>query len=59
MGDAIDNIPGVEGVGPGFASKWLSQYGSLDNLVANASQINPTAAFTNEFMEQAHKTLKF
>ncbi len=39
VGDAIDNIPGVEGVGPGFASKWLSQYGSLDNLVANASQI--------------------
>src|SRR5712692_156203 len=39
VGDAIDNIPGVEGVGPGFASKWLNQYGSLDNLVANASQI--------------------
>ncbi len=39
VGDAIDNIPGVEGVGPGFASKWLNQYGSLDNLVANAGQI--------------------
>ena len=39
VGDAVDNIPGVEGVGPGFAAKWLNQYGSLDNLVANAGQI--------------------
>ncbi len=29
----------MEGVGPGFAAKWLNQYGSLDNLVANAGQI--------------------
>jgi DNA polymerase-1 len=42
VGDAIDNVPGVDGVGPGFASKWLNQYGSLDNLVANASQITGT-----------------
>jgi DNA polymerase-1 len=42
VGDAIDNVPGVDGVGPGFASKWLTQYGSLDNLVANASQITGT-----------------
>ncbi len=39
VGDAVDNIPGIEGVGPGFAAKWLNQYGSLDNLVANAGQI--------------------
>jgi DNA polymerase-1 len=39
VGDAVDNIPGVEGVGPGFAAKWLNQYGSLDNLIANAGQI--------------------
>src|SRR5258708_4256774 len=39
VGDAVDNIPGVEEVGPGFAAKWLNQYGSLDNLVANAGQI--------------------
>src|SRR5215510_6768398 len=37
IGDAIDNIPGVDGVGPGFASKWLKQYGSLDNLIAKAN----------------------
>ncbi len=42
VGDAIDNIPGVDGVGPGFASKWIKQYGSLDNLIENAQQITGT-----------------
>jgi len=42
VGDAIDNIPGVDGVGPGFASKWLKEYGSLDNIVANAGKISGT-----------------
>jgi hypothetical protein len=28
-------------------------------VVANASRVNPSAAFTNEYVEQAHKTLKF
>jgi DNA polymerase-1 len=42
VGDAIDNIPGVEGVGPGFASKWIKQYGSLDNLIRNAQEITGT-----------------
>lgn len=34
VGDATDNIPGVEKVGPKTAVKWLAQYGSLDNLIA-------------------------
>jgi DNA polymerase I len=42
VGDAIDNIPGVDGVGPGFASKWIRQYGSLDNLLRNAHEISGT-----------------
>ena len=42
VGDAIDNIPGVDGVGPGYASKWLKEYGSLDNIVANADKISGT-----------------
>jgi len=42
VGDAIDNIPGVDGVGPGFASKWIKQYGSLDNLLLHASEIAGT-----------------
>lgn len=39
MGDSVDNIPGVPKVGPKTAAKWLNQYGSLDNLMANADEI--------------------
>ena len=39
VGDATDNIPGVEKVGPKTAVKWLAQYGSLDNLIAHANEI--------------------
>jgi len=42
VGDAIDNVPGVEGVGPGFAAKWIKQYGSLDDLMRHAQQISGT-----------------
>src|SRR5262245_12028211 len=42
VGDQIDNIPGVDGVGPGLASKWIKQYGSLDNLLRNAHEISGT-----------------
>ena len=38
-GDAVDNVPGVPKVGPKTAVKWLAQYGSLDELVAHASDI--------------------
>src|SRR5690606_32362427 len=39
IGDAVDNVPGVDKVGPKTACKWLQQYGSLENVMANASQI--------------------
>ena len=39
MGDAIDNIPGVEKCGPKTAAKWLAEYGSLDGVIANAHRI--------------------
>jgi len=42
VGDAIDNVPGVNGVGPGFASKWIKQYGSLDRLMEKSSEISGT-----------------
>ena len=39
VGDSVDNIPGVPGVGPKTAAKWLNEYGSLDNLIARAHEI--------------------
>ncbi len=38
MGDSSDNIPGVPKVGPKTASKWLNEYGSLQNVMDNADQ---------------------
>ncbi|MGQ0512146.1 MAG: DNA polymerase I [Betaproteobacteria bacterium] len=38
-GDAVDNVPGVEKVGPKTAVKWISQYGSLDAVMAAAGDI--------------------
>lgn len=39
VGDSVDNVPGVVGVGPKTAGKLLQEYGSLDNLVAHAGEI--------------------
>jgi len=39
IGDSVDNVPGVEKVGPKTAVKWLKQYGSLDQVVAHADEI--------------------
>jgi len=39
IGDTSDNVPGVPKVGPKTAVKWLSQYGSLDKIIANANEI--------------------
>ena len=39
VGDSSDNIPGVPKVGPKTAAKWLNEYGSLDNLLAHATEI--------------------
>jgi DNA polymerase-1 len=40
VGDTVDNVPGVTKCGPKTAVKWLSEYGTLDNLVANADKIS-------------------
>ncbi|MGP1679685.1 MAG: 5'-3' exonuclease H3TH domain-containing protein, partial [Burkholderiales bacterium] len=39
VGDSVDNVPGVDKVGPKTAVKWLSKYGSLDGVVAHAQEI--------------------
>jgi DNA polymerase-1 len=43
VGDVVDNVPGVEKVGPKTAAKWLQEYGSLDNIVARAGEIKGVA----------------
>ncbi|HEX7802794.1 MAG TPA: DNA polymerase I [Pseudoxanthomonas sp.] len=39
MGDAVDNVPGVEKCGPKTAAKWLAEYGTLDGVMAHAGDI--------------------
>ncbi len=39
MGDAVDNIPGIKGVGEKTAAKLLKEYGSVENILANADNI--------------------
>jgi len=39
IGDAVDNVPGVDKVGPKTAAKWLEQYGSLEEVVQHAGEI--------------------
>jgi DNA polymerase-1 len=49
IGDTSDNVPGVAKVGPKTAVKWLSQYGTLNNLIAHANEI--TGAIGNNLRE--------
>ena len=39
VGETSDNLPGVPGVGPKTAAKWLASFEGLDNLVARAEQV--------------------
>ncbi|MEC4112595.1 DNA polymerase I [Myroides pelagicus] len=39
MGDSVDNIPGLPGVGEKTAKKFLKEYGSLENLLANTHEL--------------------
>ena len=55
MGDKSDNIPGVPGVGPKTAVKWLTQYGSVDALIAQADDVKgKVGERLRENMEQLH-----
>ncbi len=38
-GDSVDNVPGVPGIGPGFASTFLKEFGTLDQLLANIDRV--------------------
>lgn len=39
VGESSDNLPGVPGVGPGFAARWINQYDGLDNVITHADEI--------------------
>lgn len=39
VGETSDNLPGVPGVGVGFAAKWINTYDGLDNVIAHADEI--------------------
>lgn len=39
VGDTVDNVPGVEKVGPKTAAKWIAEHGSLDAVMAHADRI--------------------
>jgi len=43
IGDAIDNIPGVDKVGPKTACKWIEKYGSLEGVLEHAAEIGGLA----------------
>lgn len=38
-GETSDNIPGVPGVGDGFAAKWINQFGSLEDIISHSDEI--------------------
>jgi DNA polymerase-1 len=39
MGDAVDNIPGIPGIGEKTAQKLIAEFGSVENLIANADKL--------------------
>ncbi|MDR1255577.1 MAG: hypothetical protein LBJ94_01440 [Puniceicoccales bacterium] len=41
VGDGADNIDGLAGVGPKTAVKWLSRFGSIENIYGNVAKIQP------------------
>ena len=43
VGESSDNLPGVPGVGPKTAAKWISEYDGLDNIIARAEQVRGKA----------------
>jgi DNA polymerase-1 len=43
VGETSDNLPGIPGVGPKTAAKWIAGYGNLDGIIANADRITGKA----------------
>ncbi len=60
VGDTSDNIRGLHGVGPKTASKWLAEFGSLEGVLAHASELKPErfCAAVTEQKEDLRRNLK-
>ncbi len=56
VGETSDNLPGVPGVGPKTAAKWLETYGGLENLAAHAGELKGKAA--EAFQERVDDVLR-
>src|SRR6185503_8377785 len=54
MGDSVDNVPGVPGIGPKTASKLIQEYGSLEAVLAAAPEMKPSKMRDN-LIEHADK----
>ena len=61
VGDSVDNVPGVEKVGPKTAVKWLTEFGTLDNIIEKSNEIKGKvgeylrAAVESNWLPQARK----
>jgi DNA polymerase-1 len=51
IGDQSDNIPGLSGVGPKTAVKWIKEFGDMENLITNAGRLTPSV-FAVSFMSE-------
>ena len=60
MGDSVDNVPGVPGIGPKTASQLIQQYGDLETVLASVEQITKPKLKQNliEFAEDARLSRK-
>ena len=56
VGESSDNLPGVPGVGPKTAAKWLEMYDGLENLAAHAGELKGKAA--EAFQERVDDVLR-
>ena len=56
VGDSVDNVPGVPGIGPKTAAKLLQQYGTLDNLLARLEEL-PKGKMKENLTANAQKVL--
>ena len=56
VGESSDNLPGVPGVGPKTAAKWLEMYDGLENLAAHANELKGKAA--EAFQERVNDVLR-